>query len=1151
MGNAQASCPIRGVLPPEKLKWKSGVRDSSTLPYPLARNKTFEELAADEDFRYYVYKNLHDNYLLDALLAEADLDEMLSSEIEFMRKMDDSTHQDVLKEIDAFEKVLATDVSFSISDVMRWNEQYLRMHTQIQLSPFFKAFHKRIAVLRGFDASIHAAKASARIRKDFRIYNPNALHSNSHPQILPLIALKSTGFAFLKLFPTLMASTHLSLHQDLLIAPVIALCEEIIRLETLSLFLSWAPKPARPNKTLRLLPSNLSSSTGDVSKSIDGLPNSCWVCSDSRGTIRISLESPAPVRSVVINWTSFGSIQSPNSCGAPESLVVYGRRSHSGSLVRLKTFNVEEQKSQQGSWKHDYPIDEDSLIHIELHAKGFAAANRSGSIKIYEIELICYDDNALSVEPLSICAELQSRLFELSNFEVLRPNVFSSLVSLIRASGSLGLLVRMLLFLEERAGTIDLLSVAPRQVELLFEAIDATLDSTIREKESSLDNDSVIRFDTDARSDGTELLDGNMVCKCSTANTTSPAYAQLSCIMTSGIWEWELTMFSDESSIADVCAIGVGLKPLSSITDGSNEMWLVKCWSGSSSFAFSDGYRRVEIVSNDVCRFVFDASAGTLQLIVNGVDHGVIYSDIPPCVSPLVVFYDSFGCKLLNAKVCNNESFPCTNNKGGEVEIDNAPRQDNDAVDPLHASFAERTPTADTFDASVLQRIAAIAAVRLEMSKHREFRQLEYPFAVEVSKVVIEDTFKLLATYLRKPNGHRYVQNVLQILETQFSNLGEILPNEIGYSLDIDHSQSVENSVKLLNDLMEDSSAEIRVLAAKVYARGSAIFLPRLVERMDLVSRLISSLIVGERVEPKYQLLSILLSQFSSYQSLLSIISLFVNEYTNAKIVHSIRNFCSNLVSLLTIPGFDRDEISATLYRMLIRFFEMLVIDIVNDTKSITVSAPAALFQYLVQQVLLKCIVDNRDAVNNNSLYPLLHPLLHALIICCGNLALVHSLHPYITLFLIESSKSMSTPECVGSWSLYNNSLPILKYFPRFEGGDKGWLQINAFFVPDNSFTLEEGGCMYESVTSSNTCAVTNVTFCCPQRAAWEFELVGDSMGDECSVFGAAQIPLSSRCYSSSPDLWMRRSYNGYMYNRGRTLDSGNMDKIHPVCLTR
>lgn len=57
---------------------------------------------------------------------------------------------------------------------------------------------------------------------------------------------------------------------------------------------------------------------------------------------------------------------------------------------------------------------------------------------------------------------------------------------------------------------------------------------------------------------------------------------------------------------------------------------------------------------------------------------------------------------------------------------------------------------------------------------------------------------------------------------------------------------------------------------------------------------------------------------------------------------------------------------------------------------------------------------------------------------------------------------------------------------------------------------------------------------------------------DECSVFGIAAKPPYSRCYNSSQSLWMRRAYNGVLYNRGRQLPAAqSMSKIHPGDVVR
>lgn len=53
-------------------------------------------------------------------------------------------------------------------------------------------------------------------------------------------------------------------------------------------------------------------------------------------------------------------------------------------------------------------------------------------------------------------------------------------------------------------------------------------------------------------------------------------------------------------------------------------------------------------------------------------------------------------------------------------------------------------------------------------------------------------------------------------------------------------------------------------------------------------------------------------------------------------------------------------------------------------------------------------------------------------------------------------------------------------------------------------------------------------------------------------MFGIATKPPYSRCYNSSQSLWMRRAYNGVLYNRGRQLPAAqSMSKIHPGDVVR
>lgn len=70
------------------------------------------------------------------------------------------------------------------------------------------------------------------------------------------------------------------------------------------------------------------------------------------------------------------------------------------------------------------------------------------------------------------------------------------------------------------------------------------------------------------------------------------------------------------------------------------QMWMVRCYSGET---YSNGGRRnvmtCKIHPLDSIRLTLNCEAGTLSLEVNGVDQGVVFSNVPRDVHPAVCFY--------------------------------------------------------------------------------------------------------------------------------------------------------------------------------------------------------------------------------------------------------------------------------------------------------------------------------------------------------------------------------------------------------------------------------------------------------------------------------------------------------------------------------
>jgi hypothetical protein len=181
-----------------------------------------------------------------------------------------------------------------------------------------------------------------------------------------------------------------------------------------------------------------------------------------------------------------------------------------------------------------------------------------------------------------------------------------------------------------------------------------------------------------------------------------------------------------------------------------------------------------------------------------------------------------------------------------------------------------------------------------------------------------------------------------------------------------------------------------------------------------------------------------------------------------------------------------------------------------------------------------------------------LHSVLYSLTLETLPVKVIESLTEVLQKFVSQVALlAHNSSICSETLNLISLSIPRKRSGKGSGSGVGGWKQIKATFEEgESSYSISDNGTTYTSVHSSNTCALVNFRFTSAQRGAWEFLLDQDSLNDECSVFGAARQPLRSRCYSSSNDLWMRRSYNGYMYCQGSTTGN-NMDKIHPGDIIR
>lgn len=125
-------------------------------------------------------------------------------------------------------------------------------------------------------------------------------------------------------------------------------------------------------------------------------------------------------------------------------------------------------------------------------------------------------------------------------------------------------------------------------------------------------------------------------------------------------------------------------------------MWMVRCYSGET---YSNGGRRNRITRKihplDSVRLTLSCEAGTLSLDVNGIDQGVIFSNVPPDVHPAVCFYGvAKSVRLVELKRIYGDSDSDASDSEGESDAESMvapPEETGQAAPPLDGMLSSTT----------------------------------------------------------------------------------------------------------------------------------------------------------------------------------------------------------------------------------------------------------------------------------------------------------------------------------------------------------------------------------------------------------------------------------------------------------------------------
>ncbi len=1219
MGNAESVASI-GTLPTtDKIKLKNGNK-STCIPSPQKGDvaSTYEKIIKNGDFKDFMYQHLDSDYLIDAVLQgvsdDAEGERTLFEGISVLNVANSSDlKNEYIQNINNYQNLVESGINVKIKDSLSCVEKELDVRSTYKSNPFIKSFHKRLAALKSIEDCIINEKMVAIEQKKRRQYAFNHLNSTSHPQLLAIEGLTSTGLHLLQQFPVfyplLRANTDCL---ALLTRPIKELCENFISFNDLDLYSAWAPAPKSPMKQIALKKSSATSSSGTAAEAIDNLPTTCWTSSKSRSTWSVQLKEPSSISAIRIAWAPLTLTPAqPKSVGfAPKKITLKIRESNDDSTyTSVLVIDPAVEWKLQGTWNQVYQVNCKNVAAIQVFCAKYCQYNTSTTTKMYDFEVLVDDKDAKWVNTAELLVNLQVSLLPVLNVDMMWSLVLESLLSLIRSSGSLSLTLRLIKYLYEYEDTLDMKvksnSRTGEQILRLMKAYQTENDKVIESIATSHPSVSKSRNDVmfdalpTAKTSGITLSADNMLA-ISRSTTASVQYCLFNHCMEKGLWEWEILITEDILNGESTC-LGVSKLIITNNNyESSSDMWVVNCVDGE---LYHGGRSKNDPITSihplDVCRFTYDSTALTLSMSVNNIDQGVLFEQVPNCVTPLVLFYGSNNC----AKIVS------VNYR------DNTKREMPPNYDKLATSFPSIDLSAigseSTIIETLLRCLAALAATRIYQVECAltdtstpeylvSLQSLEYPYCIELSIGVIEiltSLLKLFVKDMKKKSNKNMIRCCLQLLDAHFTVLNhtnldlvdvglkyKLVEGKIVFETECD--AVVRESFRVLQELRQScDDIDVRVATCKAFARGSSIFLPNGYDKIDLCLSIINESLERNSAldEATSVLLEMLVQTLSQYEQIIKIIEIYEGFEPSRHTIQSLLTYLLSLISDYTIEKLvdtganavkviKHDQFRKTIVTLFVRLQEQLVHYLLSSKQNSAKNAIQELFILYSKKVISAAILVFNAAnastevnglahsiaesyLRDSMIMHILQPLVHSFCFFTSHFSILQGILPSLVFLLQQlSDLCKKSKRCAHLTQLLYSTIPSDVSRPP-KVGASGWKTIKAQFEDNQpSYTVSDNGTMYTSAHSNNTCGIVNTPFGKNSRAAWEFQLESDTLNDECSVFGAARLPESpsslNRCYSTSPDLWMRRAYNGYMYVQGRTTGN-NMEKIHPTDIVR
>lgn len=1040
-----------------------------------------------------------------------------------------------------------------LSEVLSIVENKLSLQGETSSSPFLASIQTRLAAFAIIPDCIQHERDALQMTEQNISWSDSTLNSIVNPELTALLSLQTFGLDMLRYFCQhlqLFASSHQEAYK-----PIQQLCRTFCGLKDLGLFPCWSPRSKRPLR--RVLPINVECFAEDDTPVLQGEPN-VWSCCGGSWSAKFSA---AKVTWIKVSWVPAQGKQAVDQkvIGAPRRVAIFIRSTAmpEGQYERIAVIEPDVVKKEQGSWQQFYLIDRRDIAEVRLSfSSGQSKFNSSSTTKVYGFEALVVDDAVDWVDVRVLLKDTQDALLPLLSVPALRSDAFSAIVATLRSSGSLGICLRFAKhLLSERMVDYALEDAQGDALVRLLTTIHAesrSLREVFNQTFSAVEESMSVCFN-DKHKHGGAIIDHG---KTFHVHPDESACCYFGVCLEGGLFNWTLEVPNGHDSVSFGLA-----KNTVNLCDSVDSAWLVHCETGKLTPVI--GRHAVALPSGGkVFQFTYSSVKRLLSLSCDGISFGVIFEQVPAGLWP-VVFVKKCPLPMSITLVQYSRTKCLSTSPMPLLELIDFP--------------ATLTMKSAAHGASILVReIGDLAGVRIHLleaksSSANDLIRLEFPFCVEVALAVVSDLVELLEHAVCNDLPPAVLVSTLTVLELQFFNLN-LSKLQFKYAecsveeqlMDTaDRSWQVRSCVVMasvntcLLKLMNFDSVEVRTIALRGFCRGFCIFLPSFVDRVQATIQVMT----GHHSRNQLAMLTIMLNSLTSSWSSSDLLE-YVAKGDECVLFQFIKVIAEAVPQIDDISNDSAFLQAATTF--LVKLEEQAFADLIQGgddgcpaLQDFVIKTFLLLVEHSVQALsTIECQLkaDPNACVNMDGslrvtiLGKVLFPLIHA--ISCEGIPmsmLADIISSMSALLEAVNRVCVQSRACRDALHLISATVKRERNTSEVKSIAGGWKTVSkaAFEDSDGSFVVTENGSTYTSSHSSNTCAMIPIKFSPGQRGAWEFLLEADSVGDECSVFGAARLPLSSRCYSSSPDLWMRRAYNGYMYVHGNTIGN-HMEKIHP-----